>query len=99
MKTRGGGEFAYVVIWECAIILYTFWVAPGFLGTFLGYSRIFGCHFLAVPRFLGIIFLVKFDFFENNPDFWVLISIFYCYIVECCLQGSCFLFLGPSLSS
>ena len=35
-----------------------FGVAPGFLGTFLGYSRIFGYHFL-----------VKFDFFRNNPDF------------------------------
>ena len=46
-------------------------VAPGLLGTFLGYSRIFGyswifrCHFL-----------VKLDFFQNNPDFGVLILIF-----------------------
>ena len=24
---------------------YFFWVDPGFLGTFLGYSRIFGYHF------------------------------------------------------
>ena len=53
-----------------------FGVAPGFLGTFLGYSRIFGYHFLAIPGLLGIIFLVKFDFFLNNPDFGVLILIF-----------------------
>ena len=52
-----GGELAYVVIRGCAIILGTFLgVAPGFLGTFLGYSRIFGYHFLAIPEFLGIVF-------------------------------------------
>ena len=33
--------------------------------SFFGYSRIFGYHFL-----------VKFDFFKNNPDFGVLILIF-----------------------
>ena len=61
----------------CAIILGTFWgVAPGFLGTFLGYSRIFGYHFLAISGFLGTILLVEFDFFKNNPDFGVLILIF-----------------------
>ena len=50
----------------CAIILGTFFgVALGFLGTFLGYSRIFGYHFS-----------VKFDFFKNNSDFRVLILIF-----------------------
>ena len=65
------------MIWGCDIILGTFLgVAPGFLGSFLGYSRIFGYHFLAIPGFLGIIFLVKFDFFKNNPDFGVLILIF-----------------------
>ena len=53
-----------------------FGVAPGFLGTSLGYSRIFGCHFLAIPRFFGYHFLVKFNFFQNNPDFGVLILIF-----------------------
>ena len=62
----------------CAIILGTFfWVNPGFLGTFLGYSRIFEYHYLAISRFLGVIFLVKFDFFKNNPDFLALILIFY----------------------
>ena len=62
----------------CAISLGTFfWFAPKFLGTFLGYSRIFGYHFLAILGFLGIIFLVKFDLFKNNPDFGVLILIFY----------------------
>ena len=40
-------------------------VAPGFLGIIFGYSG-----------FLDIIFLVKFDFFKNNPDFVVLILIF-----------------------
>ena len=49
----------------CHYFGYFFGVAPGFLGTFLGYSRIFGYHFL-----------VKFDFFQNNPDFGVLNLIF-----------------------
>ena len=65
----------------CHYFGYFFWVAPGFLGTFLGYSRIFGYHFL-----------VKFDFFKNNPDFWYWFWYFIDGIVECCLQGSCFLF-------
>ena len=38
---------------------------PDFWVSFFGYSRIFGYHFL-----------VKFDFFKNNPDFGVLILIF-----------------------
>ena len=43
-----------------------FWgLLPDFWVPFLGYSRIFGYHFL-----------VKFDFFKNNPDFGVLILIF-----------------------
>ena len=42
-----------------------FWAIPGFLGIIFGYSRIFGYHFL-----------VKFDFFKNNPDFGALILIF-----------------------
>ena len=49
----------------CHYFGYFFGVAPGFLGTFLGYFRIFGYHFL-----------VKFDFFKNNSDFGVLILIF-----------------------
>ena len=48
--------YIHWLIRRCAIIL----------GTFFGYSRIFGYHFL-----------VQFDFFRNNPDFWVLIFIFY----------------------
>ena len=43
-----------------------FWVIPGF----------FGYHVLAIPGFLGVICLVKFDFFKNNPDVGVLILIF-----------------------
>ena len=56
------------------------------LGTFLG----------AAPRFLGIIFLVKLDFFKYSGllsrfcgiDFDISIND----IVERCLKGSCFLF-------
>ena len=59
-------------MWICHYFGYFLKVAPGFLGTCLGYSRIFGYHFLAIPEFL-----VKFDFFKNNPDFGVLILIFY----------------------
>ena len=33
----------------CHYFGYFFWVDPGCLGTFLGYSRIFGYHFLAIP--------------------------------------------------
>ena len=85
----GGVNLHMIVIRGCAIILGTFfWVDPGFLSTFLGYSRIFGSHF----------FLVKFDFFKNNPDFLVLILIFIDEIVECFLQGSCFLFLHFDLT-
>ena len=48
---------------------------------FGGCSRIIGYHFLAIPGFLGIIFLVNFDFFKNNPELFknnpgVLILIF-----------------------
>ena len=50
-------------------LLPDFWVPFGlfldFWVPFFGYSRIFGYHFL-----------VKFDFFQNNPDFGVLILIF-----------------------
>ena len=50
----------------CAIILGTFLgLLPDFWVSFFGYSRIFGYHF----------FLVKFDFFKNNPEFGVLILI------------------------
>ena len=40
----------------------------------LAYVVIRGCAiilgtFLGAPGFLGIIFLVKFDFFRNNPNF------------------------------
>ena len=38
---------------------------------------LFWVPFSAIPAFLGIIFLVQFDFFRNNPDFWVLSLIFY----------------------
>ena len=44
---------------------YLFGLFPNFWVSFFSYSRIFGYHFL-----------VKFDFFKNNPDFGVLILIF-----------------------
>ena len=48
--------------------------------SFFGYSWIFGYHFL-----------VKFDFFRNNPDFrGIDFDISINDILECCLQGSCF---------
>ena len=43
----------------------------------LGVLPDFWVPFWAIPGFLGIIFWVKFEFFKNNPDFWVLILIFY----------------------
>ena len=62
----------------CHYFGYFFWVNPRFFGTFLGYSQILGIIFLAIPQgFVGVIFLVKVDFFKNNPDFLVLILIFY----------------------
>ena len=61
----------------CHYFGYIFGLLLDFWAPFLGYSRIFGYHILAIPGFLGIMFLVKFNFFKNNPDFWVLILIFY----------------------
>ena len=43
---------------------------------FFGYCRILGHHFFGYSRIFGYHFLVKFDFFRNNSDFWVLILIF-----------------------
>ena len=82
----------------CHYFGYFFWVDPALLDTFLGYSRIFGYHFLAIPGILGLTFLVKFDFFKNNPDLLELILIFIDDIVECCLQGSCSSFLRSDLT-
>ena len=66
LRPRGGGGTCICRdTGMCHYFGYFFGVAPGFLGTFLGYSRIFGYHFL-----------VKFDFFRNNSDFGVLILIF-----------------------
>ena len=59
----------------CHYFGYFLGVAPGFLGTFLGYSQIFGYHFWLFLDFWAS-FLVKFDFFQNNPDFGVVILIF-----------------------
>ena len=50
----------------CHYFGYLFWSA----------SR-FWVPFRAIPIFLGIILLVQFDFFRNNPDFWILTLIFY----------------------
>ena len=48
-----------------------FWVPS------LGCFRIFGYLFRLFPDFCVSFFLVQFDFFRNNPHFWVLILIFY----------------------
>ena len=70
------GVTCNVVIQGCAIILGTFWgLLPDFWVPFWAIPRIFGYHFLAIPDF-WISFLVKFDFFLNDPDFGVLILIF-----------------------
>ena len=71
----------WVLFWGCSWILGIFFgLFPDFWVSFFGYSRIFGYHFL-----------VKFDFFKNNPDFGVLILIFPSMTLwNCCLQGSCF---------
>ena len=58
---------SYIVVQGRAIIL----------GAFSGVLPDFWVPFRAIPIFLGIILLVQFDFFRNNPDFWVLILIFY----------------------
>ena len=60
----------------CAIILGTFLgVAPRFLGTFWAIPGFLGTIFWLFPDF-WVSVLVKFDFFQNNPDFGVLILIF-----------------------
>ena len=59
---------------------YLYGLFPDFWVSCFGYSRIFVYYFL-----------VKFDFFKNNPDFGVLILIFASMTLwNCCLQGSCF---------
>ena len=57
--------FGYFIGGCSRIFGYLFGLFPDIWVSFFGYSRIFGYHFL-----------VKFDFFLNNPDFQVLILIF-----------------------
>ena len=81
MLRYGDVPLFWVLFWG---LLPDFWVPfraiPGFLGILFGYFRIFGYHFL-----------VKFDFFWNNPDFrGIDFDISINDILECCLQGSCF---------
>ena len=64
-QARGEGRLSYVMKRECVIIL----------GTFLGRFRIFG-YLLGLFSDFWVSFLVKFDLFRNNPDFWVLTLIF-----------------------
>ena len=47
-----------------------------YFGYLLGVLQDFWVPISTIPRSLGVIFLSKFDFFRNNPDFWVLILIF-----------------------
>ena len=56
VMARGGGNLHMSLYRDVPLFWVLFGVAPGLLGTFLGYSRIFGYHFLAIPGFLGIIF-------------------------------------------
>ena len=63
--TRMCHYFGYFFGGCSQIFGYLFGLFPDFGVSFFGYSRIFGYHFL-----------VKFDFFKNNPDFGVLILIF-----------------------
>ena len=55
---------------------YFFWVDPRFWVPFWAIPG-FWVPFWAIPGFLGVIVLVKFDFFKNNPNFLVLSLIFY----------------------
>ena len=56
----------WVHFWGCSRIFgYLYGLFPDFWVSFFGYSRIFEYNFL-----------VKFDFFQNNPDFGVFILIF-----------------------
>ena len=67
MSLYGDVPLFWVLFWELLLDFWVpFWAIPGFLGIiFFSYSLIFGYHFL-----------VKFDFFQNNPDFGILILIF-----------------------
>ena len=74
MGGGGGGGLAYVVIQRCATLFkYLFWSAPGFWVPLWAIPRFFGYVFGLFPDFGVSCFLVKFDFFRNNPDIWVLI--------------------------
>ena len=48
-----------------------------YFGYLFGLFPDFWVSLWAIPRFLGIIVLVKFDFFRYNSELWVLILIFY----------------------
>ena len=75
-SSGGGGNLHKSQYGDVPLFWVLFGVAPGFLGTFLGYPGFLGNIFLVIPGFLGYHFLVKFDFFQNNPDFGLLILIF-----------------------
>ena len=63
-----------------------------YFGYFSGLLPEFWIPFWAIPAFLGIIFLVKFDFFKNNSDVLVLIFILMTlWNVACRALVSCFL--------
>ena len=66
------------MIRECAIILGTFsGLIPDLWVPFWAISGFSGIIFWPFPDFWVSFFWVKFDFFKNNPDFLVLILIFY----------------------
>ena len=60
----------------CAIILGTFWGCSRIFRYLFGLFQDFWVSFFWLFPDSGYHFLVKFDFFQNNPDFGVLILIF-----------------------
>ena len=81
----------------CHYFGYIFWVAPGFLGTFLGYFWIFGNLYFCYSRIFGYNFFgVKFGFFKNNPDFDMLLMMLW--NVACRALVSYFLHLDLTYS-
>ena len=65
-KGGGGGDLHMSRYGDVPLFWVLFWAFSDFWGPFW-----------EIPGFLGIVFMVKFDFFRNNPDFWALILIFY----------------------
>ena len=72
----GGGEGNLHMIRGCAIILGTFWGCSQIFGYLFGLFPDFWVSIFWLFPYFWISFLLKIDFFQNNPDFEVLILIF-----------------------